>query len=242
MTGPACRDIRQALGIYVVGAIDPAERTVVDIHLGTCPDCREELAGLAGLPALLGRVPASEAERLILHSDDLDDPQPPAELLNSLLRRVADRRTSRRWSGILAAAAAVIIAVAGGAVGARVVAPDGQPRPAPTVQAAEVVNATNPQTNVSAIVSYSGRSWAPRWTCGSPGSRAERPASSGSWTPTGGNGRSAAGRSARVRSTSRQRCSPPRRCAASRLFRTGMCSLRCPLADTGNVPAGAGAL
>jgi len=172
MTGPACRDIRQALGIYVVGAIDPAERTVVDIHLGTCPDCREELAGLAGLPALLGRVPASEAERLILHSDDLDDPQPPAELLNSLLRRVADRRTSRRWSGILAAAAAVIIAVAGGAVGARVVAPDGQPRPAPTVQAAEVVNATNPQTNVSAIVSYSGRSWGTKmdvWVAGIPG-------------------------------------------------------------------------
>ena len=117
MTGPACRDIRQALGIYVVGAIDPAERAVVDIHLGTCPDCREELAGLAGLPALLGRVPASEAERLILHSDDSHDPQPPAELLDSLLKRVAERRASRRWSGILAAAAAIIIAVAGGAAG-----------------------------------------------------------------------------------------------------------------------------
>jgi hypothetical protein len=151
MTGPACRDIRQALGIYVVGAIDPAERAVVDIHLGTCPDCREELAGLAGLPALLGRVPADEAERLILHGDDLSDPQPPAELLDSLLGRVAVRRTSRRWNGIVAAAAAVLIAVAGGAVGARIIAPGGQ--------AAEVVTATNPLTGVSAIVSYSGKSW-----------------------------------------------------------------------------------
>src|ERR1022692_2946433 len=61
MTGPACRDIRQALGVYVVGAIDPAERAAVDSHLSSCLDCREELAGLAGLPALLGRVPASEA-------------------------------------------------------------------------------------------------------------------------------------------------------------------------------------
>ena len=171
MTGPACRDIRQALGIYVVGAIDPAERAVVDIHLGTCPDCREELAGLAGLPALLGRVPASEAERLILHSDDLHDPQPPPELLSSLLNRVAERRTSRRWSGILAAAAAIIIAVAGGAVGARIVAPGGQQHHAPTVQAAEVVSATNPQTDVSAIVSYSGRSWGTKmdvWVAGIP--------------------------------------------------------------------------
>ena len=164
MTGPACRDIRQALGIYVVGAIDPAERAVVDIHLGTCPDCREELAGLAGLPALLGRVPADEAERLILHNDDLHDPQPPAELLDSLLKRVAERRTSRRWSGILAAAAAaIIIAVAGGAVGARIIAPGGQ--------AAEVVTATNSQTGVSAIVSYSGKSWGTGmdvWVAGIP--------------------------------------------------------------------------
>jgi hypothetical protein len=171
MTGPACRDIRQALGIYVVGAIDPAERAVVDIHLGTCADCREELAGLAGLPALLGRVPAGEAERLILHSDDLLDPQPPPELLNSLLKRVAERRTSRRWSGILAAAAAVIIAVAGGAVGARLIAPDGHAHPVPTIQAAEVVSATNPKTDVSAIVSYSGRSWGTKmdvWVAGIP--------------------------------------------------------------------------
>ncbi len=51
MTGSAdCRDIRHALGVYVLGAIDPAERATVDAHLSTCPECREELAGLAGLP------------------------------------------------------------------------------------------------------------------------------------------------------------------------------------------------
>ena len=26
ISGPACREIRQLLGVYVVGAIDPAER------------------------------------------------------------------------------------------------------------------------------------------------------------------------------------------------------------------------
>jgi hypothetical protein len=171
MTGPACRDIRQALGIYVVGAIDPAERSVVDIHLSTCPDCREELAGLAGLPALLGRVPASEAERLILHSEDLHDPQPPPELLNSLLKQVAERRASRRWSGILAAAAAIIIAVAGGAAGARIIAPGGQTHPATAVHAAELAFATNRKTGVSAIVSYAGKSWGTKmdvWVAGIP--------------------------------------------------------------------------
>ena len=59
-----CREIRHALGVYVLGAIDPADRALVDDHLVTCPDCREELASLAGLPALLRRVPTAEAERL----------------------------------------------------------------------------------------------------------------------------------------------------------------------------------
>ena len=45
-----CGDIRLALGVYVVGAIDPAERSIVDAHLSHCAACREELAGLAGLP------------------------------------------------------------------------------------------------------------------------------------------------------------------------------------------------
>ncbi len=130
MTGPACRNIRQSLGVYVVGAIDPAERTLVDIHLASCPDCREELAGLAGLPALLGRVPAHDAERLILHSAEVKDlEQPPAELLSSLLRRVAERRAVRRWRGLAAAAAAVVIAVAGGAAGARIIGPAGHTIP-----------------------------------------------------------------------------------------------------------------
>ena len=65
-----CRDIRQALGVYVLGAIDPAERTAVDNHLNTCPECREELAGLAGLPPLR-RVPIAEAERLA--HDELEE-------------------------------------------------------------------------------------------------------------------------------------------------------------------------
>jgi predicted anti-sigma-YlaC factor YlaD len=56
-----CAEARLALGVYVLGAIDPAERTLVDAHLATCRDCRDELAGLAGLPALLARVSTEEA-------------------------------------------------------------------------------------------------------------------------------------------------------------------------------------
>jgi Putative zinc-finger len=111
-----CREIRQALGVYVLGAIDPAERAQVDDHLGICPECREELASLAGLPALLRRIPPDEAERLAMaDAGDQFDDYPSEELLSSLLARTASVRRARRWRGLAAAAAVVVLALGGGA-------------------------------------------------------------------------------------------------------------------------------
>jgi anti-sigma factor RsiW len=144
-----CGDIRRALGVYVVGAIDPAERATVDAHLPHCPDCREELAGFAGLPALLGRVPKEDAERLALGSEELEEA--PAELLDSLLRQVAARRRARRWRGIAAAAAAAIIAVGGGIVGGAVMA---HSQSSPTQVTGDLARGSNPATGVTAAVYY----------------------------------------------------------------------------------------
>jgi hypothetical protein len=114
ITGPACREIRQLLGVYVVGAIDPSERATVDAHLADCHSCCEELGGLAGLPALLGRVSLADAERLSEGGHGQPDMhEPPAELLNELLRQVAVRRRTRRWRSLVTLAAAVAIAAGG---------------------------------------------------------------------------------------------------------------------------------
>ena len=59
-----CADIRVQLGIYVFGAITPADRALVVRHLATCPNCRDELVGLAALPGLLLRPPAAAAAYL----------------------------------------------------------------------------------------------------------------------------------------------------------------------------------
>jgi len=117
MTGmSSCRDIRQALGVYVLGAIDPAERAQVDEHLATCPACREELASLAGLPAMLRKVPVVEAERLAAADAESGLSMVPSEdMLKSLVSRTANVRRIHRWRGVLAAAAAVIVALGGGA-------------------------------------------------------------------------------------------------------------------------------
>src|SRR6266545_2776055 len=168
MTGSAdCRDIRHALGVYVLGAIDPAERAIVDTHLSTCPECREELAGLAGLPALLRRVPVGEAQQLA--DDDLDElagagqpgPEVPSdEMLRSLLGRTTQVRQARRWRGLAAAAAVVAIAGAAGAAGWSATH-HGEGSPGNSVVPANFtsVSATNPLTHVAATVRYAAKGW-----------------------------------------------------------------------------------
>jgi hypothetical protein len=145
-----CRDTRQALGVYLLGAIDPAERGLVDAHLSRCPACREELTALAGLPALLGRVPKMDAELLALDGagrSGMDEP--PPELLRSLLRQVSSRRKARRWRAVTAAAAAVIIAVGGGAALNRAFGTHS------SAASPHVAFATNSVTHVSAVVDFS---------------------------------------------------------------------------------------
>jgi Putative zinc-finger len=153
MTGLTdCGDIRYALGVYVVGAIDPAERATVDAHLGHCQECREELAGLAGLPALLGRVPKEDAERLALGTEELEEP--PAEMLDSLLAQVTARRRARRWRGIAAAAAAAVIAVGGGIVGGAVITHDHNATEGGSSYISYLARGTNENTDVTAAVYY----------------------------------------------------------------------------------------
>jgi putative zinc finger protein len=112
-----CHEARVSLGVYVLGAIDPAERAQVDAHVATCRDCRDELAGLAGLPALLARVSTEEAIALAAVDgpfpvDMGGAPEPPRELLATVLDLTAARRRRRRWrDASLGVAAALIIAV-----------------------------------------------------------------------------------------------------------------------------------
>ncbi|MBV9381346.1 MAG: zf-HC2 domain-containing protein [Streptosporangiaceae bacterium] len=110
-----CSEARLSLGVYVLGAIDPAERALVDGHLATCRDCRDELAGLAGLPALLARV--SREEAIVLAAYDAETPavdeEPPRELLGSVIDLTAARRRRQRWRNVVMGAAAALVIAAG---------------------------------------------------------------------------------------------------------------------------------
>jgi predicted lipoprotein with Yx(FWY)xxD motif len=108
-----CADIRAQLGIYVFGAITPADRATVVRHLATCPQCRDELAGLAALPGLLLRPPAVAAA---YSSGDLAAAAERASeqaLLDRTLGTIRQRRQRRRRLVTAAATALTAAAVAG---------------------------------------------------------------------------------------------------------------------------------
>jgi anti-sigma factor RsiW len=148
-----CAQIRNELGVYLLGAIEPHERARLEDHLASCLACREKLAALAGMPALLRKVPAAEAIRA--WRDDGGD-RPPTPPLESLLSTVArTRRRRRRW-----AIAAAVLAVGLAAIGVQLLRPG--PATAPAAAAppwTATATGASPVTGVGAAVRYAAEPW-----------------------------------------------------------------------------------
>jgi Putative zinc-finger len=167
-----CPEARISLGVYVLGAIDPAERALVDAHLATCRDCRDELAGLAGLPALLARVSTEEAIALAATDGQFppaagETAEPPRELLATVLDLTAARRRRRRWREAGLGVAAALVIAAGVFGGLRLGS-----SPAPLTNAAQgqaalyngpadgpMETVTGKSGDMAATVSYSPMGW-----------------------------------------------------------------------------------
>ncbi len=164
MTGTGgCGEIRSALGVYVVGAIDPADRAVVENHLSWCVACREELAGLAALPGRLGSVPASDVSLLVLDEPGPaaagDEGCPPEATLQSLLERAAALRRHLMWRRVVAAAAVAVIAAGGAVAVSRMVAPPGLRAAVSALPWAATAHGRDPRTGAGATVRYVGQPW-----------------------------------------------------------------------------------
>ena len=121
-----CADIRMQLGVYVFGAITPADRVLVVRHLTACPRCRDELVGLAALPGLLLRPSALAAAH---SSDDIAaaEEREPDQILG---RALGPNARQRRRRGRLATAVAVALAAAAAAGWATYLAVPAAPGPA----------------------------------------------------------------------------------------------------------------
>jgi hypothetical protein len=151
--GVPCAEIRLELGVYLLGAIEPAQRSVVDRHLAACRSCRAELSGLAGLPSLLRRVPADMARQLM--ADNSAEVMPEPSLTASLVRMSAIRRRQR----LRAVAAAVLTGVAAASAVQAFHDAAAAPPAAIAPALAVTVQAANPVSGIWAEVRYAARPW-----------------------------------------------------------------------------------
>ncbi len=103
-------------GAYVLGALSPAERVAYERHLATCSFCREAVADIAVLPGLLGRLDATDFERLMSTT-------PPAaprrrattpELVTAARSTRRSERSRMRWRVTGTALAAACLALVAG--------------------------------------------------------------------------------------------------------------------------------
>jgi len=154
-----CAGVRPQLGVYLTGAIAPADRVAVVRHLAACADCRAELAGLAGLPALLRRPPVQAAaqepptdntvlDNTVTYYPDAGYPD-AGGMPGRLVRRVARRRRRRRW--LLMAAVFVLVVTAGAGWTLQLLSPS-----APGPQAEATMLQTRPVGDVTVLTDDEG--------------------------------------------------------------------------------------
>ncbi len=91
-------------GVYVLGALSPAQRQTYERHLSTCAECRAEVGDLAILPGLMGRID----EAAVTGDEEIHAPE---TVLPAVIGRVRRRRRNYRFAAIAGAVAAACVAL-----------------------------------------------------------------------------------------------------------------------------------
>lgn len=117
--------LREAVGAYLLGGLEPAEADEVSVHLSECESCRAEYAELADLVPLMALVTEQEAvhgpvrpEPAVLGRVLASSRQQSAEATHAE-RGAARGRPRRTRTRLALAAACVVLAAGGSAIGVR---------------------------------------------------------------------------------------------------------------------------
>lgn len=144
-----CDATTLALGAFVLGALEPAERRQVREHLSRCPLCAAEYSEFEGLPALLDKV------RL----DDLETGRvaPSPELFDRVAAAAAEDRRAVRRRWLVAAAAVAVLLAGGGGTSVWVAQQGGEPTHAVAAgQVRMTVQAVGDETGTTLGVTVAG--------------------------------------------------------------------------------------
>ncbi len=93
---------------YVLGSLSPGDRREFEDHMGYCPACREAVADLSGVPALLSQLSRYDVAAMDQPVAVPSTPELSPELLPSLLATVRWRRRRTRVATWMAAAAVLL--------------------------------------------------------------------------------------------------------------------------------------
>lgn len=96
--------VRLSLGAYILGSLPSGERSEVALHVRTCVECRDELAGMAGIVGLLNGLSRRAGDDLASRS--------PVELQPAAVDEPERRRKPRR-RGVVTALSLVLAGVIG---------------------------------------------------------------------------------------------------------------------------------
>jgi hypothetical protein len=162
----------QAIGVYVLGALDAGERFELERHIRECTNCQEAVLQFAYLPGVLHRLTLEDV--LALPFDDADpdvgwlpassevdgpalSPLPKAPNVVPVDSSIRHRRFMSKRA-LLAAAAAVVLVVTGGLIG-RQMSNDSAASAPPHARGGVTWSATDGVDGIDTRVQLSSRDW-----------------------------------------------------------------------------------
>jgi hypothetical protein len=147
---PPSHDLQFDLGAYVLGALTPEEREVIDAHLSSCPTCTAEMDEMSRLPVLLDLLPEDEVSAMGTGADG-----PAPDLVDRVVAAaVAERRGQRRRRWLVSVAAAAVL-IAGSSAAAVAVSSSGSVHRDQGI----ALSATNKSTGTSAKIDVAPKQW-----------------------------------------------------------------------------------
>ena len=102
---------------YVLGSLSASDRREFESHMAGCPACREAVADLSGVPALLSQLDRAEVAAMDEPGRVAATPEMSPELLPALLATVRWRRRRTRVATWVASSAAAAVLGVGVLVG-----------------------------------------------------------------------------------------------------------------------------